>query len=49
MAWSPISLAPPQYQNPDNNAPYSGAVLKAYAKGTTDNIVMASSASGVRR
>jgi hypothetical protein len=46
MAWSPISLAPPQYQNPDNNAPYSGAVLKAYAKGTTDNIVMASSASG---
>ena len=46
MSWSPISLAPIQYQNPDNNNPYSGAVLKAYAKGTTNNIVMATDSSG---
>tara|TARA_R110002094_G_scaffold157781_2_gene144045 strand:+ start:12708 stop:14210 length:1503 start_codon:yes stop_codon:yes gene_type:complete len=35
-----------QYQNPTDNTPYSGAVLKAYAAGTTTNILMATDSGG---
>lgn len=46
MTWAPISLLTPQYQNPTDNTPYSGAVLKAYATGTTTNISMATDSTG---
>ena len=46
MAYAPISLITIQYQNPADNTPYSGAVLKAYAAGTSTNIVMATDSSG---
>ena len=46
MSWSPIDLMLPQYQNPADNTPFSGAVLKAYAAGTTSNISMATDATG---
>lgn len=45
MAYAPISLLLPQYVD-GNGDPYSGAVLKAYAKGTTTNISMATDATG---
>lgn len=41
MAWLPISNIVPQYTNPATGLPYSGAVLKAYAVGTTTNIPFA--------
>lgn len=41
MAWAPISLAFLQYQNPSDNTPASGFVLKAYEAGTSTNAVMA--------
>ena len=46
MAYAPISLITIQYQNPADNTPYSGAVLKAYAAGTSTNIAMATDDSG---
>lgn len=46
MSYSPISLLTPQFQNPTDNTPYSGAVLKAYQTGTTTNISMATDSSG---
>lgn len=46
MAFTPISLITIQYQNPSDNTPYSGAVLKAYAAGTSTNIVMATDSTG---
>ncbi len=45
MAWTPIDLIVPQYVDV-NGTPYSGAVLKAYAAGTTTNIVMATDSTG---
>lgn len=45
MAWSPISLAVPQYVD-SNGTPYSGAVLKAYAAGTSTPISMATDSTG---
>lgn len=46
MAWYPISLTVPQYEN-GSGVPYSGAVIKAYAAGTTTPIVLASNATGL--
>lgn len=46
MAYAPISLITIQYQNPNDNTPYSGAVLKAYAAGTSTNIPMATDVTG---
>lgn len=46
MAFTPISLITIQYQNPSDNTPYSGAVLKAYAAGTSTNIVMSTDSTG---
>lgn len=46
MAWAPIDLITIQYQNPADSTPYSGAVLKAYAAGTSTNIVMATDDTG---
>lgn len=46
MAWNPISKLPIQYYNPNTNTPYSGAVLKAYAAGTTTNINFATDSTG---
>lgn len=46
MTWAPISLITIQYQNPNDNTPYSGAVLKAYAAGTSTNIPMATDVTG---
>lgn len=37
MAWLPISGTVPQYINPATNAPYSGAVLKAYLVNSSTN------------
>lgn len=45
MAWTPIDLIVPQYVDVNGN-PYSGAVLKAYAAGTTTNISMATDSDG---
>jgi len=45
MAWFPISHTTPQYVD-TNGDPYSGAVLKAYAAGTSTNINMATDSSG---
>lgn len=46
MTWTPIANTVPQYED-SNGDPYSGAVLKAYASGTTTPITMATSSSGV--
>lgn len=46
MTWYPIAFLPPQYENA-SGAPYSGAVLKAYAAGTTNVIPMATNYQGV--
>lgn len=45
MAWTPISLIVPQYEDANGN-PYSGAVLKAYAAGTSTPITMATTSAG---
>ena len=45
MAWFPISHTVPQYED-GNGVPYSGAVLKAYAAGTSTPIELATSSSG---
>ncbi len=45
MAWSPISLVVTQYET-DSGIPYNGAVLKAYASGTTTNIPFATDSTG---
>jgi hypothetical protein len=45
MAWTPISLIVPQYEN-GSGVPYSGAVLKAYSAGTSTNISMATDSTG---
>lgn len=45
MSWYPIAYAPMQYENTSGN-PYAGAVMKAYAAGTTTNIPMATSYTG---
>ncbi len=42
----PISNTVPQYENPDTGLPYSGAVLKAYAAGTSTPIAMATDYTG---
>ena len=46
MAWSPISQAPIQYQDPADNTPASGFVLKAYDAGTTTVASMATDTTG---
>lgn len=46
MAWSPIDLITIQYQNPSDNTPASGFVLKAFAAGTSTNIPMATDDTG---
>lgn len=48
MTWYPIAFLPPQYQNVSGDN-YSGAVLKAYAEGTTDPIYMATSYQGTTK
>lgn len=45
MSWYPIAFLPPQYVNL-SGVPYTGAVLKAYAEGTTTPIAMATSYAG---
>lgn len=45
MAWFPISHTVPQYEN-SSGVPYSGAVLKAYASGTSTPINMAIDSAG---
>lgn len=45
MAWNPIALTVPQYEDA-NGDPYSGAVLKAYDAGTTTNINLATDSTG---
>lgn len=45
MAWHPIAHTLPQYVD-GNGDPHSGAVLKAYANGTSSNISMATDATG---
>lgn len=45
MAWDPISRTVPQFED-SNGEPYSGAVLKFYAAGTTTNISAATDSSG---
>lgn len=45
MSWYPIAYTPPQYADVSGDN-YSGAVLKAYAEGTNDNIPMATSSAG---
>ena len=45
MAYSPISLLVPQFET-SAGVPYSGAVLKAYAAGTSTNISMATNSGG---
>lgn len=45
MSWYPIAFFPPQYDDA-NGAPYVGAVLKAYAAGTSTSIPMATSYTG---
>lgn len=46
MSWYPIANLPPQLENA-SGVPYSGAVLKAYAAGTSTNIPMATDYTGV--
>jgi hypothetical protein len=45
MTWYPLAYLPPQFEN-TSGVPYSGAVLKAYAAGTTDPIAMATGVDG---
>ena len=45
MTWYPIAFLPPQYSD-SAGTPYSGAVLKAYADGTTTVISMATGSDG---
>ena len=45
MSWYPIAFLPPQIED-SNGAPYSGAVLKAYAAGTSTSIAMATDYTG---
>lgn len=45
MTWYPIAFLPPQYQDVSSDN-YSGAVLKAYAAGTTTPILMATGYQG---
>lgn len=45
MAWLPISFVPTQYSD-TTGVPYSGAVLKMYAEGTTTPISMATDSTG---
>jgi len=45
MSWYAIAFLPPQYENA-SGVPYSGAVLKAYAAGTSTPIAMATSYTG---
>lgn len=46
MAFSPISLVPIQYQNPADNTPASGFVIKLFAAGGSTNILMATDSTG---
>lgn len=46
MSWYPIAFLPPQIEN-SSGMPYAGAVLKAYAAGTNNNIPMATDYTGV--
>jgi len=46
LAFSPVSLIIPQYQNPADNTPASGFVMKAFKAGTTTNISMATNSTG---
>lgn len=46
MTWYPTAFLPPQIENP-SGAPYSGAVLKCYAAGTTTPIPMATDYLGL--
>jgi len=46
MSWYPIAYLPPQLENA-SGMPYSGAVLKAYAAGSSTNIPMATDYTGV--
>jgi len=46
MAFSPISLIPIQYQNPADNTPASGFVIKLFAAGGSTNILMATDSTG---
>jgi hypothetical protein len=45
MTWYPIAFLPSQYSD-NAGQPYSGAVLKAYAEGTTNNIQFATNTDG---
>lgn len=45
MAWLPTSNIPIQYMD-ENGVPYSGAVLKFYAAGTSTNIAVSTSQTG---
>lgn len=45
MTWYPIAFLPPQIED-DNGIPYSGAVLKAYAAQTSDNILISTDTDG---
>lgn len=45
MAWLPTSNTPIQYMD-ENGVPYSGAVLKFYAAGTSTNIAVATAQTG---
>lgn len=45
MTWYPLAFLPPQFEN-TTGVPYSGAVLKAYAAGTNDNIPLATDYTG---
>jgi hypothetical protein len=45
LAWNPISNYPPQFED-SNGLPYSGAVLKFYAAGTSTNISLATDNTG---
>jgi len=45
-SFAPVSLIIPQYQDPDDNTPANGFVMKAFKAGTTTNIVMATNETG---
>jgi len=45
MAFAPISLSTPQYED-SSGLPANGQVLKAFAAGTSTNIIMATDSSG---
>lgn len=46
MTWYQISFIPTQYANPATGLPYNGAILAAYAAGTTTPILMATDTTG---